>query len=165
MGPLAYHALWVATALGVIALASALITRHLRWSDLRRAAAVEALEALARYSEWLALQRRNPGFQGDPAIDRSPLVQLRRAQQACFPELAAALVQLLEVHGRAMDFLWAQQLLRTRDLEAWLVSDHDARFEVLWREHRAAVNGMADRLLQLAGAGLLADRPGSAFPA
>jgi hypothetical protein len=97
--------------------------------------------------------------------ERSPLVQLRRAQQACFPELGAALVHLLEVHARALDFLWAQQLLRTRDLEAWLLSDHDARFMALWREHRAAVHGMADRLRALAGAGLLDSAPESVFPA
>jgi hypothetical protein len=165
VGSLLYHALWVATALAVIALASAVIARRLRWSEMRRGKAEEALDALARYSEWLAMQRRNAGFQGERLGDRSPLVQLRRAQQACFPELGAALVQVLEVHARVLDFLWAQQLLRTRDLEAWLVSDHDARFMVLWREHRAAVHGMADRLRELAGEGLVDSEPESVFPA
>jgi hypothetical protein len=163
--PLLYHALWVAAALALIALASALIARRLRWSDLRRATAEQALDALARYSEWLALQRRTALFQGDRAAGSSPLAEVRRAQQASFPELAAALVPLLEVHARILDFLWQQQLLRTRDPEAWLESDHDARFMALWADQRLAVHGLAERLRRAAGEGLVDAEPESVFPA
>jgi len=162
---LLYHALWVAVALALVAVASAMLTRRLRQRELRRHAAEEALDALARYSEWLAGQRRNAGFQGDRAPDASPLVRVRQLQQAWFPEQAAAMALLLEVHARLLDFLWRQQLLRVRDPEGWLESDHDGRFMALWREHRVAVHQLADHLRVRAG-GLLVDaEPESVFPA
>ena len=162
MPALLYHALWIAIALAAIAAASGAYARRLRWRELRRDRAEQALDALARYSEWLAAQRRTAAFAGD----RCGLLQeLREAQQAAFPELAPALAGLLEVHARILDFLWRQQLLRSRDPEAWLDSDHDGRFMALWREHRAAVHAMADRLRELVRDPLVDAEPESVFPA
>lgn len=157
-----YHALWVALALTGIAVASGLLTHHLRRRDLRRQQAEEALEALARYSEWLAAQRRAV-FQGERP--QPPLAQLCRIQQAGFPELAAALVALMQVHVLMLDFLWRQQALRDRDPEAWLESDHDGRFLALWREHCVAVHGLAERLRSAAGGPLVDAEPETVFPA
>jgi len=165
MSSLLYHATWIAVALAVIAGASAWLSRRRLLRDLRRQHAEDALEGLAAYAEWLATQRRSAAFQGDRTDANAPLLRVRVAQQAAFPELAPALVQLLELHARLLDFLWRQQVLRTRDPEAWLESDHDARFMALWREHREVVHGMAQRLRSQAG-GLLVDaEPESVFPA
>ncbi|TFY97687.1 hypothetical protein [Ramlibacter humi] len=155
-----YHALWIATALAVIAIASGFITRWLKLREFRRAQAEEALDALAGYSEWLAAQRRGTAFGGD----RSPLAQVRRCQQAAFPEFAPAMAALLALHARLLDFLWRQQLLRTRDPEAWLESDHDAQFMLLWSEHREAVHALAERLRQRAGEPLMDAEPESVYP-
>ena len=165
MSNLLYHALWIAIALAGIAVASAVIARRLRLREVRRKKAEEALDALARYSEWLAAQRRTANFQGDRPAQGSALVQLGQVQQAAFPELSGAMAQLLEVHSRMLDFLWKQQLLRVRDPEGWLESDHDNRFIALWREHRVAVHRLADRLRALAGELLVDAEPESVFPA
>ena len=165
MSLLQYHALWIAIALSGIAMASALITHRLRMRELRRLQAEQALEALARYCEWLAGQRRAPVFQGELPPERSPLVQLCALQQAAFPELGRPTVALLLVHARMLDFLWRQQGLRDGDTEAWLESDHDARFLALWREHGAAVHELAVRLRDRAGVPLADAEPEAVFPA
>lgn len=152
-------------ALATIALASGVITHRLRWRDLRRQAAEQALQALARDAEWLAAQRHSPVFLGDLSPGSSPLVQLRQLQQAWFPGLAAAMVQLLEVHARVLDFLWKQQLLRVRDPEAWLESDHDSGFMALWRDHQLAVHRLAGQLREDVGQLLVDADPESVFPA
>lgn len=165
MSPLQYHALWVALALLAIAVASALITRGLRHRELRRADAEQALDALARYSEWVAAQRRGVDFQGEPPPSRSPLAQLCALQARDFPGLAPFQVALLQVHARLLDFLWRQHAVRQADTEAWLESDHDRRFLLLWTEHRAAVHALADQLRAVAGE-LAADaQPEAVFPA
>lgn len=156
-----YHALWVATALALIAAASGFITRWLKLRELRRGCAEEALEALAGYSEWLAAQRRGFAFHGD----RSPLPVVQRCQQAAFPELAPAMAALLALHARLLDFLWRQQLLRARDPEAWLESDHDRQFMRLWNEHHDAVHALAERLRLRAGEPLMDAEPKSVYPA
>jgi hypothetical protein len=165
MSSLLYHATWIAVALAVIAGASAWLSRRRLLRDLRRRHAEDALEGLAAYAEWLAAQRRSMAFQGDRTDAAAPLLRVRVAQQAAFPELAPALVQLLELHARLLDFLWRQQALRGRDPEAWLESDHDRRFMALWREHRDIVHGMAQRLRTQAGGPLVDAEPESVFPA
>ncbi|HZY19017.1 MAG TPA: hypothetical protein VFE82_11085 [Ramlibacter sp.] len=165
MSSVTYHALWLLGALALIALGSALITRHLRLREWRRQGAEDALEALARYCEWLAEQRRSAGFSLQRPGPADALAQLRSLQQARFPQLAPAMVQLLAVHARTLDFLWRQQLLRLNDPEAWLESDHDGRFMALWREHRAAVHALADLLRERAGGPLHDAEPESVFPA
>jgi hypothetical protein len=166
MQALLYHATWVSAALVVIAVASAWLSRRRLVRDLRRQHAEDALEALAAYSEWLAAQRRHAAFQGDRTDAAAPLSRLRQLQQASFPELAPALVQLFDLHARLLDFLWRQQMLRVRDPEAWLESDHDGRFMGLWREHRDVVHGVAQRLRSRTGGELLVDaEPESVFPA
>jgi len=162
---LLYHASWIAVALAVIAIASAWLARRRLLRDTRREHAEDALEALATYSEWVAAQRRQAMFQGDRTDGSAPLVRVRGAQQAAFPELAPALVRLLEMHARLLDFLWRQQLLRTRDPEAWLESDHDGRFMALWSEHRDIVHGMAERLRSQVGEPLVDAEPESVYPA
>lgn len=165
MSSLQYHALWLALALAGIAVASAVISWRLAWRDLRRRQAEVALDALARYSEWLASQRRTAAFTGDAQPQQSALAELVRLQQAAWPDLAGATVRLLEVHGRMIDFLWRQQQLRDRDPEAWLESDHDSSFLVRWREHRSAVHAMADQLRDKAGELAVDAEPESVFPA
>jgi hypothetical protein len=165
MQGLLYHATWIAVALAAIAGASFWLSRWRLLRDLRRQHAEDALEALAGYSEWLAMQRRHAAFQGDRIDPAAPLRRLRQLQQASFPELAPPLIELLELHARLLDFLWSQQVLRSRDPEAWLESDHDGRFMVLWREHQALVHGIAQRLRSRAGELLVDAEPESVFPA
>ena len=163
MQGLLYHASWIAVALVLIAGASAWLARHWRLRETRRHHAEEALDALARYSEWLAGQRHGQ-FTGDRTDASAPLPRVRALQQASFPELAPVLVQLLELHARLVDFLWRQQLLQARDPEGWLESDHDRRFMALWREHRDVVHALAQTLRRRAGELLVDAEPESVYP-
>ena len=78
------------------------------------------------------------------------LVKARHIKQGWFPELAGDLVEILIVHNRMVDFLWNQQLLRLKDPEGWLESDHDSRFLELWSQHRYAIAGVQLKLRSLA---------------
>jgi hypothetical protein len=144
-----YYSLWLAAALIAVALISATIARGLRQREVRRLKALELLDALGRYSEWVAAQRRATFFQGE-GEDVTALEEARYIKQGWFPELAGDMVEILVVHNRLVDFLWHQQLLRSRDAERWLESDHDSRFLELWRQHRYAVDGVQIKLRSLA---------------
>lgn len=163
MSNLSYYLLWLAGGLVVIALVSAGITRHLRLRLLRRLKAIEALDALAYYSDWVAAQGRTPFFQGDARQEDSPLPQLRAIKQQWLPELSNETAQILAVHARLVDFLWTQQMLRVSDPEAWLESDYDKQFMELWRLHVRAVNQTADKLRQVAGLADWGPAPGETF--
>lgn len=164
MSTLQYHALWLAAVIAGSALASAWIARRVSWQDVRQRQAEQALQALARYGEWVAAQRRAIAFAGDRPRGDSALVQLRQWQQAGFPELAPAMIGLLEAHARMLDFLWAQQQLRAADPEAWLESDHDGGFLALWSELCVAMRRLAGPLRASAGELASDAEPESVFP-
>lgn len=146
MSNIVYFSLWLVAALIAVALASATIARSLRLREVRRLKALELLDALARYSEWVAAQRRASFFQGDGEGASLPLEQARQIKQGWFPELVGDMVEILIVHNRLVDFMWNQQLLRLKDPEGWLESDHDTRFLALWRQHRYGIEGVELKL-------------------
>lgn len=146
MSNLQYYLSWLVGGLVVIAIASALIARRLRRGAMRRLKAVELLDALGRYSEWVAAQRRSLLFQGDVQEDAWALTEVRGIAQQWFPDLAGAAAQVFAVHTRLVEFLGTQQTLRLQDPEAWLESDHDLRFLEQWREHSVAVKRLAQEL-------------------
>lgn len=146
-----YYLAWLAAGLLIAAALSAAITRHVRWRALRRLKAGQLVDALAAYTGWIAMQRRAAFFEGDAREDSSPLREVRAIQREWFPELAAEAAELFDVHARLIDFLWAQQVMRLKDAEAWLDSDADARFVQLWRLHRDAAQAACDRLELLCG--------------
>jgi hypothetical protein len=141
-----YYLLWLAAGLLFAAGASAAISHHLRWRIARRAKAAEALDAMARYCQWVAAQRRAMFFAGDCNDPDAPLRELQAIRREWFPELAAEGEEVLSQHARLIDHLWSQQLMRARDPEDWLESDHDAAFVALWREHVAACDAFAGKL-------------------
>jgi hypothetical protein len=141
-----YYLLWLVIGLVASAIASAYIARRLRRTVMRRLKAVELLDALGSYSEWVAAQRRNLLFQGDVQEDASSLDELRAIVRQWFPELEAAAAEVAAVHSRLVEFLSAQQTLRLEDPEAWLESDHDVRLLEQWRVLDAAVERMAQEL-------------------
>jgi hypothetical protein len=143
---LQYYLLWLAGGLVIVAAVSAFITQRLRRSLIRRLKAVELLDALSRYSEWIAAQRRNLLFQGDVQEDASAVAEMRAIVWQWFPDLEGATAQVFAVHTRLIGFLASQQALRLQDPEAWLESDHDLRFLEQWRELDAAVERMAQEL-------------------
>jgi len=143
---LEYYLLWLAGGLVAIAIASAFITQRLRRGVMRRLKSVELLDALGRYSEWVAAQRRNLLFQGDVQEYASSLNEVRAIVGQWFPQLAPAASQVFSVHSRLVQFLSAQQALRLQDPEAWLESDHDVRFLEQWRLLDVAVERMAQEL-------------------
>jgi hypothetical protein len=145
-----YFSLWLVAALIAVALVSATIARSLRMREVRRQKALELLDALGRYSEWVAAQRRAAFFEGEGEDSSSALEDARHIKQGWFPELAGDMVEILTVHNRLVDFLWNQQLLRFKDPEGWLESDHDTRFLELWRQHRYAIEGVQIKLSSLA---------------
>jgi hypothetical protein len=67
-------------------------------------------------------------------------------QQHCFPELAAPAREMLAIHQGLIEFMRAQDVLRRNDAEAWLESDHDARFMELWRQHQAVTLAVISEL-------------------
>lgn len=150
MSSFVYFSLWLVAALIVIAIISATIARSLRQRTVRRLKAAQLLDALERYSEWVASQRRAPFFQGEGEDGSAPLEDAHHIKQGWFPELAGDMVEILIVHNRLVDFLWKQQLLRLKDPEGWLESDHDARFLELWRQHRYAIEGVQIKMRSLA---------------
>jgi hypothetical protein len=160
-----YYLAWLAAGLAIIAALSAALTRRLRWRVLRRAKALELVDALACYTGWIAAQRHAASFQGDAREGESPLQDIRLIQRDWFPELAEEAAQLLEVHARLIDFLWARQMLRLTDPDAWFESDHDTRFMQLWRLHREVAQAASDRLKLLAGGDEMGMEAGSTFPA
>jgi hypothetical protein len=145
-----YFSLWLVAALIAVALVSATIARGLRLREVRRLKALELLDALDRYSEWVAGQRRTTFFQGEGDAAETPLEEARHIKQGWFPELAGDMVEIMVVHNRLVDFLWNQQLLRFKDPEKWMESDHDSRFLELWRQHRYALEGVELKLRALA---------------
>lgn len=150
MSNFVYFSLWLVAALVAVALVSATVARKLRLREVRRRKALELLDALDRYSEWVAGQRRAAFFQGDGELGETPLEEARHIKQGWFPELAGDMVEILIVHNRLVDFLWNQQLLRFKDPERWMESDHDSRFRELWRQHRYALDGVQIKLRSLA---------------
>ena len=146
-----YFSLWLAAALVATAFLSATIARNLKLREVRRAKALELLENLVHYSDWVAGQRRAAFFQGESHDGPSPLEAARGIIAGWFPELSADMVNLLIVHNRLVDFLWNQQVFRMKDPESWLVSDHDTRFMELWRQQQYAVEAMAAELQPLTG--------------
>lgn len=164
MSNFAYYLLWLAAGLVIIAVISAMIARHLRIRVLRRVKAAELADALNCYSEWVAAQGRCAFFQGGTPESECALQVLRAGGQQWFPELSTQAQEILAVHGRVVDFLRDQQVLRLHDPEAWLESDHDARFMELWRQHLWAVHVMLERLKALAGSRGAQQEPGT-YPA
>ena len=165
MSKFSYYLFWLAGGLVVIAAISAGITRHLRLRLLRRLKAVQVLDALARYSDWVAAQGRTPFFQGDARQEDSPLQQVRAIRKQWFPELSNETAEIFAVHARLIDFLWTQQMLRVSDPEAWLESDYDRQFMDLWRLHVLALNETVEKLRLVAGMADLDRAPGETFAA
>lgn len=160
-----YYLLWLAGGLVAIAIVSAGIARHLRLRLLRRAKAAQALDALARYCDWVAAQGRTAFFQGDARGEDSPLQEVRAIRQQWFPELSPETAEIFAVHARLIDFLWTQQMLRVSDPEAWLESDHERQFMDLWRLHLRAVQQAVEKLRMVAGVADLDQEPGKTFAA
>ncbi|AEG92103.1 hypothetical protein [Ramlibacter tataouinensis] len=162
MSDLSSLALWLLSGVALAAVISALITRHLRLREARREQGLRLLHALARYSAWVASQRRNAAFVLHDDVAETALQEAARAQALGFPRLSRQWSALMDVHTRLAAFLAAQQRLRLADPEAWLESDHDGRFMQLWREHEAALHALTDRLELATGASFAGPEPGSA---
>ena len=165
MSSFAYYLIWLAVGLGIVAVISALITLHLRRRVLRRLGAAEMMDALMRYSEWVASQRATLLFNGALQEDTSGLREVRALGQQWFPDLSAQAAQIYAVHARLVEFLAAQQALRLQDPEAWLESDHEARFLEQWRQHAEAVQQMLDKLRLVAEGAETGPEGGTIFPA
>jgi hypothetical protein len=142
---LAYYLLWLAGGLLIVAIISATIASHLKRRVMRRLKGEQLLDALARYSEWVAAQRAMSYFTGELNLG-SPLQEIRDIGEQWFPDLSAEAGALFAVHERVVAFVSAQQRMRLQDPEAWLELDHEARFMELWRAHLSAVHTLAARL-------------------
>jgi hypothetical protein len=147
-----YYLLCLAAGLVFSATASAIFTWQMRRRELRRLHAAQLLDALARYSEWVAAQGRVVFFQDDTQEADDPVLQeVSTAQRQWFPELRAEAEQLYVVHRRLVEFLSNQRKLRLRDFEAWLDSDQDAGYMQLWQQHCWAVQALEQRLVYADG--------------
>lgn len=161
MSNFVYYLAWLAVGLVIVAIISALISRHLKQRLMRRLKAAEMLDALGRYSEWVAAQRRTLLFHGGVQEDSAALREARAIGQQWFPDLSAAAAEVVAMHTRLVAFLAEQQALRQQDPEAWLVSDHEARFLEHWRGHLTTVHPMAASLRLISAGGEAGHEPGT----
>lgn len=141
-----YFGLWLVAALVAIGFLSAFVARQRRWRELRRQQGVLMLAALERYTDWVGLQQHATEFRGESPEAAQALDEACTLRIAWFPELAGEMAQLLGVHNRLMHFLAAQQALRLQDAEAWLETDHEARFVALAQLQELAITAMRQRL-------------------
>lgn len=159
-------AVWGTCVLAALALAAALsgwITRHQHRREARHLQAVQLAEALARHAAWVASQRRNATFVLNEDVAEAALRQASQIQARAFPDLAREWAAVRDVHARLLAFLASQQRLRLADPEAWLESDHDARFLALWHEHQQVLEALTRRLEgAMRGAPVDRPEPGSA---
>ena len=147
MSSAAYYLLWLAVGLALTAIASAIITLRLRWCETRRLKGAELLDALGRYSEWVAAQGRGVFFQADTReTTDAALQELGAVQQRWFPDLSREAEEIFRVHRHLIAFLLSQRSLRLRDPEGWLESDQDAGYVLLWQQHCWAVQAMEQKL-------------------
>ncbi|MGZ5194065.1 MAG: hypothetical protein ACXWJM_01570 [Ramlibacter sp.] len=147
MSAAGYYLLWLAVGLAVSAALSSAIAAHLRMRETRRFQAVQLREALSQYSQWIFSQWHAAFFDADIQEAGTGLVrELCMLQQHCFPELAPQAREILAVHEGLIAFMQAQDALRRQDAEAWLESDHDARFMELWRQHRSVTQSVVTEL-------------------
>lgn len=165
MSNFAYYLLWLAAGLVLIAVISAVIARQLRQRVLRQINAVALLEALHRNGEWIATQRQAILPQDEGQQDGAALLAVRALRQQWFPELRAEGEEVFAAHARLVEFLTSQQELRLQDPEAWLLSDHDARFMELWRQHLRAVQVLTEKLKLVTGTPDKELEPRRTFPA
>jgi hypothetical protein len=136
-----YYLLWLAIGLAASAALSSALAAHLRLREARRFQALQLREALAQYSQWIFSQRHAAFFDADIQGAGTGLVrELCMLQQHCFPELAPQAREILAVHEGLIAFMQTQDSLRRQDAEAWLESDHDARFMELWRQHQSVTH-------------------------
>lgn len=152
MSFLAYHLLWLLAGLLLAALLSAALTLHLRHRELRREHALSVLDALTRYSVWVAAQRGvlAPQVRRDDAL--AALRDVQALQARWFPGLREAMDRLEAVDRELQDFLAREQQLRQQDPEVWLASDPEPPLRQLWqRQDEALAVVMRQMRLALAG--------------
>lgn len=141
-----YFGAWLLAALAAAGVLSFFAVRLWRLHALRREQGLRMLDALTRYCEWVAAQRRAPLFVGESPEAAHALDEACAIRVACFPDLAGEMAELLAVHNRLVDFLDRQQQLKLRDAEAWLETDHDRRFLALWHQQALAIRAIQDKL-------------------
>ena len=90
-------------------------------------------------------------FQPDAWGGDAALEEVRAIQRHWFAPLAPQAQALYAAHAQLAEFLWTQQALRLTDTEAWLLSEPDTQFMLLWRQHRAAAHAFALKLEGVAG--------------
>lgn len=151
MSTTAYYLAWLGVGLTAIALASALIVRHLRLGWTRQAMAARLFDALDRCSVWVAAQRHAMLFEPDARGGDAAVEEVCTIQREWFAPLEREAQALYAAHAQLAEFLWTQQALRLTDTEAWLLSDPDAQFMALWRQHGAAARALAVKLEGVAG--------------
>jgi hypothetical protein len=158
LGNAAYYLLWLLAGLLASAWTSVVIVQRLQWRALRQLKAIELLDALARYTQWVSAQGRAVFFHGPTHDSDSALQEIGSVQEHWFPHLQPQAQELFAVHIRLTRFLRSQQRQRLRDAEAWFESDPDEDFMPLWREHCRAAQELERRLAPAAGcAGALAE--------
>jgi hypothetical protein len=155
-----YYLLWLAAGLVIAATASAVICLRMK----RRLKALEMLDALNRYCEWVDAHRRAPFLALGQGAD-GPLDDVREIGRRWFPDLCVETRSLLAVHSRLSAFLEDQQKLWIGDAEAWLESDYDSGFAQLWRQHLAAAQVLAGKLARSPATQEPRHRPGRTYPA
>jgi hypothetical protein len=158
-----YYLLWLVAGLVIVAIMSAVVVRHLRLRVLRRVKSAELLDALARYAEWVAAQRAAVSEADAP--EDTALGEVRALAQEWFPELSTETEKIFALHSQFIVLLSDQRLLRQRDPEAWLESDHDVQFMELWRSQLSAVQTAALKLEEVVGATDTDQESGRASPA
>lgn len=155
MSFLAYHLLWLLAGLLLAALLSAGLTLHLQRREWRREQALALLDALTRYSVWVAAQRGPLAAQAQQGERFAALREVRTLQARGFPSLREAMDTLESIDAALQSFLLRQHQLRQADPEGWLASDPQQQLQALWRRQDEALATWTRQMrLALAGQAL-----------
>jgi hypothetical protein len=110
-----------------------------------REAGYRLIHELKAYSAWIELLHGEP-FTNDEPEQLTAAQTLRNARtivQADFPELAPAILRLLQGDTRLMAHLWQQKVLRLSDPAAWVPYDRDRGY----REIREGQDDLIEEII------------------
>jgi hypothetical protein len=127
--------------------------RFTRRRAVRRAAGYELMDCLKAYTAWIDWHRDEPLLHQNPEELAIPavLAQAVRIKDEHFPELAPLMVQLLQMHGELMQYLWEQNILRMTHSDGMRPHYGDPRYHQLRDGQDAALDSLFLRCRELIG--------------
>ncbi len=109
--------------------------------------------SLKTYSAWVDCQRDEP-LPADHTDELASPPPLRRAQeigQAAFPALSQHMLRLLQAHGRLVEYLRQQDLLRPSQSSGWQPAYRDPQYQQIRGAQEDLIEEMIDLCREMIG--------------